>query len=278
MSNTEQGTKARAGYRRDQIRRGLSSRTIEERDRVLDSLTRHAEPLTATREDIDEWLDSLALCPRSRACYLSTAHNFYQWAVDEEWRDDDPTRKIMRPRLRRLLPRPLDEEALQLAIRLAPPRMRAWLSLAGFQGFRCKEIAGLRSEDVLSNRRQPVLLVNEGKGGHQAVLPLNEETLRALRVYGLPKRGYVFISERGRPFNPRTVSIYSAAYLRSLGIDGTLHQARHRYGTAVWARTKDLRVTQELLRHANPASSAGYAAYDRDLAAQAIANIHEFHA
>lgn len=276
MSNTEQTSLARAGYRRDEIRRGLSSRTIQERERVLDSLARRFDLLGATKEQIDDWLDDLHLCPRSRSCYLSTAHSFYEWAVAEGRREDDPTRKIVRPRLPRLLPRPINDGDLSYALKVAPARMKAWLSLAAFQGFRCKEIAGLRREDVLDNRDPAVLLVGEGKGGHQAILPMNCETLHALRAFGLPKRGYVFLSEKGHPFDPRTVSIYGAAYLRGLGIDATLHMARHRYGTAVWSRTKDLRVTQEMLRHSSPVSSAGYAAYDRQLAAQAIATIHEF--
>lgn len=271
-------TVMRAGFRRDQIRRGLGGRTIEERDRVLDSLERwlNGIPLSAaTRPQVEEWLDSLALTPRSRACYLSTVHNFYSWAVDEGFRPDDPTRTIRRPRLPRLIPRPISDRDLRSAMAQAPPRMRAWLCLAAFQGFRCKEIAGLTRDDVLEHRDPPVILVGEGKGGHQAVLPLNPETWASLLRLPMPKRGYIFTTQEGRRFNDRTVSIYGARYLRDLGIDATMHQLRHRFGTAVWAATKDMRVTQELLRHADPGTTAGYVAYDHRLAQQAVAHIHE---
>lgn len=267
----------RAGFRRDQIRRNLAGRTITERDRILDSLERYVAPLASdevTRQHIEAWLDSLTLTPRSRACYISTVHMFYRWAVEEGLRADDPTLRIRRPRLPRLVPRPISDDLLEKAIRNAGPRMRAWLALAAYQGFRCKEISQLRREDILDNRDPAVILVGEGKGGHQAVLPLNPEVLTALRLAGLPKRGYVFTSTTGRRFQPRTVSIYGNRYLHDMGIDETMHQLRHRFGTAVWAATKDLRVTQELLRHSSPATTAGYAAFDQELAREAVAQIH----
>lgn len=268
----------RGGFRRDQQRRGLRVRTIIERDRVLDSLTRWADGvpiLVLERDQIEEWLDSCKLSPRSRGNYLGGVHNFYVWAVAEGHRPHDPTARIRRPRMSRLVPRPIDDDSLEFALKVAPPRMKAWLSLAAYQGFRCSEIAHLRREDILDQRTPPVLLIHSGKGGHQAILPLNPAAIAALRAYGLPKRGYVFLSERGKPFDPRTVSIYGATYLRGLGIDATMHMARHSFGTAVWSMTKDMRVTQELLRHASPVTTAAYSAYDKELAAEAIAHIHE---
>lgn len=267
----------RGAFRRDQQRRGLLPRTVLERDKVLDALALWARaPLMAVqRDDIERWLDVLHIGPRARTCYISTLHNFYQWAVAEGFRKDDPTVRIVRPRMPRLVPRPIDDESLELALAVAPPRMKAWLCLAAFQGFRCKEIAQLRREDILDQRDPPTLLIHNGKGGHQAVLPLNPGVMSALRVHGLPRRGYLFLSRDDRPFPARTVSVYANRYLHDLGIDATMHQLRHWFGTQVWSVTKDMRVTQELLRHASPATTAIYSAYDKELAAQAIAHLHE---
>lgn len=263
------------GFKRDQSRRGLAERTIKERDKILKAFETWAGPLTvATREQVNEWLDSRSLGPRSRSSYLSALHAFFEWCVSEGHRVDDPTLGIRRPRLPRLIPRPLNENDLRRAIKGAPPRMKAWLALAAYEGFRCKEIASLRREDIQEDRTPPVIRVDQGKGGHSAILPLNPFTLASLRSYGLPRRGFVFLNRDGRPYQPRTISLYGNSYLRDLGINGTMHQARHWYGTAVWALTKDMRVTQELLRHTDPSTTAGYAAYDQALAAQAIAAIH----
>lgn len=268
----------RSAFRRDQARRGLSQRTIWERDKVLNLLELWAVgiPLLAlNREQIERWLDTRRLSPRSRSSYLSTLHCFYAWAVDEGLRPDDPTARIRRPKLPRLIPRPISDDDLRHALAVAPPRMKAWLALAAYEGLRCKEIALLRREDVLDKRTPPVLLVGEGKGGHQAILPLNPYVMTALRMHGLPKRGFVFRNREDRPFDPKTVSVYGSRYLHELGIDATLHQLRHFMGTEAWALTKDLLVVQSLLRHANPATVAGYAAFDQQLAQQAISRIHE---
>jgi site-specific recombinase XerD len=267
----------RAGFRREQIRRGLSSRTITERDRALDLLSRRLEdvPLVAaTRDDIDDFLDSRPISKRTRAVYLSHLHAFYAWALDEGHADADPTARIIRPRLPRMIPRPIPDDDLLHALRTAPPRMRAWLSLGAYEGLRCKEIAGVRREDVLDRHSPPLLRIWKGKGDHQAVLPLNPETLAALRLYGLPARGYVFTGPGGGPMKAKTVSAVGNRYLHSIGITATMHQLRHWFGTAVWAETKDMRVTQEMMRHASPATTAGYAAFDWEIATTAVVRIH----
>jgi site-specific recombinase XerD len=267
----------RAGFRRDQIRRGLAARSIEERERVLNSFASWlGRPINeATTDDVNEWLDSRALTPRSRTNYLSALHCFYTWCVDEEHVSTDPTTRIRRPNLPRCVPRPINDDDLLYAISAAPPRMRAFLCLAAFNGFRCKEIASLRREDVMDRARTPLLRVSSGKGGHQAILPLNPAVVEALRLYGMPAKGFVFTKTDGTPLRPSSVSKVGNAYLHELGITATMHQLRHWFGTAVWALTKDMRVTQEMMRHSHPGTTAGYAAFDPELAAQAVTHVHE---
>lgn len=96
---------------------------------------------------------------------------------------------------------------------------------------------------------------------------------QALRSAGLPARGFVFTMRGGKPYKPGTVSSYIGRYLHELGIEGSAHRARHSYGTAVWAASKDLLVTQQMLRHSDPKTSAGYAAYDQALATQIVQSL-----
>lgn len=60
---------------------------------------------------------------------------------------------------------------------------------------------------------------------------------------------------------PSRVSQLSNAHLHGCGIRETLHQLRHRFGTLTYQATRDLRLVQELMGHADPASTAGYAAH-----------------
>ncbi len=60
----------------------------------------------------------------------------------EDLTETDPTARIVRPKQRRVLPRPIGDEDLELAIRTAPAQMRAMLTLAAFAGLRVQEIDG----------------------------------------------------------------------------------------------------------------------------------------
>lgn len=261
-------------YARDQVRRGLRPATITTRRRILWSLERLVSPIEqATSDQIDEWLDSLRLSDRSRYTYLSAVASFFEFAVRRGVVETNPTVTIPRPRLPRLVPRPASPADVEHAITSAEPMMRAWLCLAAYMGLRCMEIAKLRREDILEDRDPPLLVIADGKGGRQDVLTLNMQAELALRGHGLPRNGPVFVRGDGRPFTPATVSRYSGRFLRSVGINATMHQLRHLFGTTMWQRTKDLRVTQEALRHADPRTTAGYTAFDRELASKTIRNL-----
>jgi Phage integrase family len=54
------------------------------------------------------------------------------------------------------------------------------------------------------------------------------------------------------------------------GIGATLHQLRHRFGTQTYARRRDLRMVQELLGHASPATTAVYTLVDQADAAVVV--------
>ena len=143
---------------------------------------------------------------------------------------------------------------------------------AAWCGLRAKEIALLRRECVLDTGRPPVLLVaaDATKGRTERVVPLSGFVLSELALAGLPGSGWAFRRRDGQhgPNTPGLVSKIANEYLRSCGVNATLHQLRHRFGTQAYAGTRDLLVVQGLMGHANPSTTAGYAAYaDADAAA-----------
>ncbi len=93
-------------------------------------------------------------------------------------------------------------------------------------------------------------------------MSLNPYVEAALRGYGLRRSGYIFTSDGTRPLVAESVSNTIGRHLRALGIDSTPHQLRHYFGSAIYRRTRDLRLTQELLGHAFPSTTAIYAAWD----------------
>lgn len=275
MTDTELLT----AYLLSQKRRGLCQRSNAHRARSVQLLLGFIAPrgaLEATRVDVEQWLDSRGdITPATRAWHLGNVRAFFVWALAEDLIEADPTARIKPPKIRRRLPRPIGEDDLGTAVSTADDRMRCWLLLAAFAGFRCKEMAMLRRQDILDRANPPKIVVNEGKGGHQRQVPLHPELWAALSAYGLPKRGWVFTPAYAPETHlaPWTISRYVSLHLEGLGIDATAHQGRHRFATSVYQASKDLRLTQELMGHVSPATTALYAAWDEDQGASVVGRI-----
>lgn len=250
--------------------RGLSASTIRRRRVVLgwvrDSLPR-GELLKATAADLRAWRARLDVAPDAVSVYVSHVSQFYRWAVEQGLLDASPAASLPAPRRSHPLPRPIGEQALLEAVAAAPPRIRPWLVLAGWAGLRACEIAALRRENVLDTASPPVLYIAENatKGHHERVVPLSPFVLGELARHGLPASGWVFPRHDGKP-GPNTAARISQAasgYFGSIGIQASLHQLRHRFGTQMYRVRRDLRTTQEAMGHAHPSTTAGYAAIDQ---------------
>jgi site-specific recombinase XerD len=225
---------------------------------------------TATRGSVEALLDKRGLSPRSRYWWLSCLHGFYAWAIDEELLDVDPTAKISRPKLTKNLPRPMPEADVARALAGAEPMMRCWLLLGAFGGLRCQEIAGLSVADV--DVEHGVLRVVFGKGRKERAVPLHPEVLESLQALPMPASGFVFRRAQRRDRYPAAQLVQELnAYLRSLGIKSTAHSLRHAFATAFYNETHDLRLTQELMGHESPSTTAIYTAPDWTVAGPAVA-------
>ena len=96
----------------------------------------------------------------------------------------------------------------------------------------------------------------KGKGDKPAILPTHDEVWRAVR--DLPA-GPIARSRAGEPVHGRYISCKFLLYCRDIGLPGvSMHRLRHWYGTTLYQATKDLRKTQELMRHESPATTAIY--------------------
>jgi integrase/recombinase XerC len=257
---------------RDQRRRNLSAGTIEKRESATRRVTTHAgKPmLELIRDDIEDWLDSRTkITPRTRYCEISHLAAFYRWAILEEYTEHDPTARIVRPKVRVGVPRPIASEDLRRAIEQAPEAdLVAMLHLAAYAGMRCMEIAGLDVTDVCLTHEPPVIVVH-GKGGKDRIVPLHPEILVALRRLPMPMRGPVFPNAR-----PWRVSHRLRHHLNDCGIAASGHQLRHWFATATYeASGGDLRMVQDLLGHSSPSTTAIYTRWSRVKAMTVVAQL-----
>lgn len=189
----------------------------------------------------------------TRGSYVTSLRLWGEWLVKTGRRPDDPAGMIPRPRCPRGVPRPIAAEHVPVILaEPSDPRTRMMLALAAYAGLRVHEIARCRGEDVT-----PDSLYVVGKGGQSAMLPTHPVVWESTRP--LPREGWLFPSPAGGCLRPRTVGRMMTYAMRSAGVAGSPHQLRHYFGTATLRSSGgNLRVVQELLRHANPATTAIY--------------------
>lgn len=250
--------------------RGQSTRTIDAR---RDILTRahtdlpHGLP-AATADELAAWLYRDSWSAGTRETYHGAIRSWYVWACqpDDPRLDFDPSALLPRPARPRRLPRPVTDDQLRRILTEAADPYRLWSLLAAYAGLRCIEIAGLDRTDI--TRR--AITIRRGKGGRPGVVPTHPAIWTA--VAPLPP-GPLAVTDRGDRASAQWVSIRTALHFRrQLGMPGVaLHRLRHWCGTEVYRRTRDIRVTQELLRHASPATTAGYTLVDDE---ERVAAIH----
>lgn len=255
--------------------RGLRPSTIDQRRRHIERFIRKmgVSPLDASPEQCEHWFVTLTCSGAARGVELSHLRSYILWGVKYGHIEKDPTLRLDAPRRRRRLPRPIGADRLASALNNAQssPRLYVCLTLAAYSGLRCLEIATLRWEDVNESS-----MLCTGKGGHQRRIPLHPKVSEALAMLPADDGTYVIPRCDGwkdRPLHAGRVSGMINSYLHELGIPDTAHTLRHRFGTEFYRASKDLRLTQELMGHASPTTTAIYAAADMDSAAALVAGL-----
>lgn len=257
---------------------GYSENTVYGRRRALARMCSAISVplLQAGHDDLMAWRITLeGKSAQTISSYVSHAREFYRWAAGEGLCAGNPAVRIPAPRVPRLLPRPIGEQEILAAVAAAPPRVRIMLVLAGWAGLRACEIAGLRRASILDTAQPPVLIIaaDATKGSRERIVPLSPFVLEELRR-GWLRRGYIIRRRDGQPgpLLAATVSKHCNDHLHDCGIPETLHQLRHRFATMIYRQAHhDLRLVQELMGHASPSTTAGYAAFVQEEAAAAVA-------
>lgn len=252
-----------------------SPRTTAIRLTYLSKLSRELGPLHKIKpKQLRKWLadPDRELQASSQDVLLSCFHSFYKWGMTEGLLKKDPTLRIARPARLKAEPHPITDEDREKAIANADGLMRCWLLLGSLAGLRCQEIAGISREDVRDDESMR-LFVAHGKGRKQRFLPLAPAVLDALNGWGMPSTGRLW------DVTPPQMSKAVGGYLHSLEakrVDGepaSAHSLRHWFGTKTYQASKDLRLTQTLMGHANPNTTAGYAAADMGQAAGIVGSL-----
>jgi len=154
-------------------------------------------------------------------------------------------------------------------------RDQAMLELFYSSGLRLSELVGLD----LDGLDLPAGLVRvRGKGNKVRELPVGSLARQALeqwlplRKLANPGDGAVFISQQGRRLGPRAVQLrVRQAGVRELGQHLHPHMLRHSFASHMLESSQDLRAVQELLGHADIATTQIYTHLDF----QHLANVYD---
>jgi integrase/recombinase XerC len=225
------------------------------------------------RRYLSEMTDA-GLSRRTIARRLACLRTFYRWLMREGVVDRSPAALLRSPRPERRLPAVLDESEVSALVE-APPksgfrgtRDRAILECLYGGGLRVSELVNLDLADV--DDREGLAMVRAGKGKKDRLSPVGRCALAALAVYRAERTrrlqslqresAALFLNKNGRRLNARSVRRLLLYWLARAGIAKpvTPHTLRHSFATHLLNRGADLRAVQELLGHANIATTQVY--------------------
>jgi integrase/recombinase XerD len=251
-------------------------RTVEAYRRDLaDARRRLGRPLaTVTTEELERYLASLradGLSPATIARRAAAIRAFYRHR-QLLGADGNPAADLDLPRRVRRLPRTLsasEAERLIEAAAGADPRSlrdRALTELLYGAGLRVSEAVGLERAGIDLERR---LVRASGKGGKERVVPIGRQATDALRRYlarGRPhlvrrERPEVFLNARGGPLTRAGAFLILRRLAAKAGLEPERvhpHLLRHSFATHLLEGGADLRSVQELLGHADLATTELY--------------------
>jgi len=211
------------------------------------------------------------LSPKTLQRRLSACRSFYQWLLKHGRIASNPAAVIRAPKAPRKLPQVLDaDEAVRLVeVPVDVPlglRDRALLELFYSSGLRLSELCGLRWGRLDLDGG---LVTVDGKGGKQRSVPVGSHACAALAAWKaeLAPAGSdvpVFPGRGGNTISPRAVQLRLKLLARRQHLfkDVHPHLLRHSFASHVLESSGDLRGVQELLGHADIATTQIYTHLD----------------
>jgi len=262
---------------------GASANTLAAYRRDLTQLdaflTRRGETLSAARADTlaayMTHLNKQKMAASTAARHLSSQRRFYKFLQAEGLREDNPSKRLKRPRTSRPLPKLLSPQETERLIGAAyelpqqsDKQMRArvraicLIELLYATGLRVSELVGLPRH--AANAESRVLIVR-GKGGRERMVPLSEPAQRALADWGAyvgDDETFLFAA-RGKAGHLTRQRF--AQILQQLAVGAGLsparispHVVRHAFATHLVENGADLRAVQQMLGHADISTTQIY--------------------
>ncbi|MEN9526467.1 MAG: hypothetical protein RLY56_418 [Pseudomonadota bacterium] len=213
------------------------------------------------------------LAPRSVQRRLSATRSFLRYLQRERVIQHNPAGDVRAPKARRPLPRTVDADQMTRLLEIEgddalAKRDRAVMELFYSSGLRLAELLGLDLHDLdLADRTVRVT----GKGNKVRILPVGRKACAALQAWLTeraaitpPDEQAVFVGRNGRRVGARTIQkrVANWAIRQGLPVHIHPHLFRHSFASHLLESSQDLRGVQELLGHADIATTQVYTHLD----------------
>jgi integrase/recombinase XerC len=267
-----------------EVVRGYSAHTIKNYRRDLTRLITfcgdHAiDDLSHLNQSLlRQWVATLSkekLSPTSIQRHLSSTRSLYKFLARTRSDLDDPTAGVRAPRTPRTLPKSLEPDQVSQLLNhqsetALMARDLAMAELLYSAGLRLSELVGTNLNDL--DRNEKIITVI-GKGQKTRIVPVGGPALTALaewmkyRPVANEVLGYdspLFVTQRGKRISPRAVQdrIRQLAVKHGMTQRVHPHVLRHAFASHLLESSGDLRAVQELLGHANIATTQIYTHLD----------------
>jgi len=208
------------------------------------------------------------LQPNSIQRLLSACRTLFRYLTREGQLAHDPAAAVRGPKVRRKLPQVLDaDEAKELVETTLggtlAPRDSAMMELFYSSGLRLSELTGLHWGDLDLEDGQVRVL---GKGSKTRILPVGRFAITALKALaalgGAGPEQPVFKGRGGAPISARAVQMRLAKLSSGQAKRVHPHMLRHTFASHMLESSGDLRSVQELLGHADIATTQIYTHLD----------------
>jgi integrase/recombinase XerD len=232
-------------------------------------------PANAGTDDLERYVAQLraeGLAPATVARRIAALRSFYRHLLLLGSRGDNPAAELAPPRRPRKLPRTLSpgeaERLVEAAAGTTPRALRdtAIVELLYGAGLRVSELTGLDRGSVDLDAR---LARCTGKGDKERIVPIGRRAVEALRRYQSRGRPYLdrrhrpelFLNAQGGPLTRAGVFLILRRIAAKAGLDPERvhpHLLRHSFATHLLEGGADLRSVQEMLGHADLATTELY--------------------
>jgi integrase/recombinase XerC len=278
-----------------EVEKRLSPRTLAIYRHALDQLQAVCTelglgPLALKSAHVRRWVGQLRTAGRKSngiALCLSGWRGFYRWAGQQGYLVADPTADVRAPKRARPLPKALGvDQAQQLADFVPDAASDPWLSardkamveLLYGCGLRVSELTGL--DRVARSQSKGWLDLDEGmayvtgKGSKRRSVPLGPPAIAAVRAWlalapprfgaDLMELSPLFSGQNGTRLTAQSIWARLRRWGQQAGLAGAVHphMLRHSFASHILQSSGDLRAVQELLGHANIATTQVYTRLD----------------